>query len=275
VDLRRSNGHSRPGPQVVEAIDDRYPHPTVFEAMREFWWVILFTVLLGIGCGASYGLLRDPTYTAEARMTVGRIDVSTQAISGYVQAALTLADSYSRAIHANPVVEQVAERSDLPQRTVIDEVSAAPVPQSTVVRVFGTANDGSRAVTLANIASKSLIRYVHTLNRFNPDSRHLLRRFHRASERYSEALADRASAGPNARTQSKVDSTRLQMQTAGDLYRSSQQGQASPNTLQVLAFATDAKNDFNSTLQRAIFAGLVAGFLIGAGLALILAYRTE
>ena len=270
---RRSDDELARRPQVVEALDDRMLRPTVFEAMREFWWVILFTALLGTGVGAAYGLVRKPTYTAESRMSVGRIDVSSQSISGFVQAALTLSDSYSRAIDAQSVVQDVAKRSDLPQSTVIDRVSAAPIPQVPVVRVFATATTESGAVALANTASRSLIDYVHHLNLFNPQSKELLQRFHRASQKYSEAVAKQKNAGVNASTQSEVDSARLEMQTASDLYRYSQAGQSSPNTLQVLALAAFADSDFNSSLQRAIFAGLIGGFLIGAGLALLLAYR--
>jgi capsular polysaccharide biosynthesis protein len=270
---RRSDDELARRPQVVEALDQRMLRPTVFEAMRDFWWVILFAVLLGAGVGTTYGLMRAPTYTAESRMSVGRIDVSTQAIPGFAQAALTLADSYSRAIDARSIVHQVAQQTGLPPRTVIDDVSASPIPASPVVRVFATASTGQQAVTLADTASRSLISYVRTLNQFNPDSKALLKRFQRASEKLSQALAVQQSGGVSASDTSKVASARLEMQTASDLYRSSQMGQATPNTLQVLALAADADSDFSSNLQRAIFVGVIGGLLIGAGIALLLAYR--
>jgi hypothetical protein len=270
--IRRSTDEPASRPYVVEALETRFARPTVFEAMREFWWVILLACLVGVGCGTAYGLLRKPTYTAEARLSVGRVDVATQSIPGFTTAALTLADSYSRAIDARAVVRDTAKTSGMKPARVTSDVSASPIPQSPLVRVFATASQGGRAVTLANDASHALINYVQTLNRFNPDSKSLLQRFRSASLAYNRAVAERASA-PSASAQSNVDSTRLQMQTAGQLYQASQAGQSSPNTLQVLALATSAGSDFSSSLQRAIFAGLVAGFLISAGAALFLANR--
>jgi hypothetical protein len=114
--------------------------------------------------------------------------------------------------------------------------------------------------------------YVHRLNKFNPDSKELLKRFNRASKRYSEAVAARESSGETATAQAAVSSALLEMRTAQDLYRVSQAGQATPNTLQPLAMAVDAKSDQSSSLQRAIFAGVVLGLLLGAGIAQ-LAYR--
>jgi hypothetical protein len=241
--------------------------------MREFWWVILFTLLLGAGCGAAFGLARNPTYNAEARMSVGRLDVATQSIPGFTEASLTLADTYSRAIDAGSVVKRVSKASGLTPREVISDVTASPIPQTQVVRVFATGSTGPRAIGLANSASRGLIAYVHNLNRFNPDSKHLLARYRRASQAFSAALAAQQNGASDAEAQARVGSTRLQVQTAGQLYQSSQAGQAAPNTLQPLAFATDASSDFSSTLQRAIFAGLIGGLLLGSGTALFLAYR--
>ena len=119
-------------------------------------------------------------------------------------------------------------------------------------------------MALANQSSRALVTYVHRLNKFNPQSRDLLQQFQRASRKYSRALAARRNLGPSAATQARVDRTRLEMHTKGDLYRYSQAGQATPNTLQVLALAADADSDLNSILQRAIFAGVIGGLLIGA-----------
>ena len=246
--------------------------PTVFEAMREFWWLILFTALVGAGCGVVYGLVREPTYTAESRLSVGRIDVSTQSITGFVVAAQTLADSYSRAIVARPVVRDTAAAAGIAPSEVVERLSASPIPQSPVMQVSATGETEREAVRTANAGSRALVDYVQRLNRFNPDSKDLLARFNRASQRYGEARAALLESGGSAAAQAKVSGARLEVRTAEDLYRISQAGQATPNTLQPLALAVDAKGDQSSTLQQAIFAGVVFGFLLGAGLAQ-LAYR--
>jgi uncharacterized protein involved in exopolysaccharide biosynthesis len=62
------------------------------------------------------------------------------------------------------------------------------------------------------------------------------------------------------------------MRVAANLYGSSVAGQGSPNTLQLLARAAQADSDEESQLQRAGFAGGVAGLLLGLVIAYLL-YR--
>ena len=72
---------------------------SAFDAVRRYWW--LLGALGVIGAALAYVVAREerkPIYTAEARLAVGRIDVSTQSIPGFATASQLLADSYSRAI---------------------------------------------------------------------------------------------------------------------------------------------------------------------------------
>ncbi len=231
--------------------------------MQEFWWVILFTALLGAGLGAAYGLARNPTYTAESRLSVGRVDVSTQSINGYVQAALTLSDSYSRAIDARSVVNEVAQRTGVPQSTVLDRVSAAPIPQSPIVRVFGTGSSGIGVGQARERFEQGPCHYVQNLNKFNPQSKELLQRYNQASKKYSEALAERASQGATPQTQARVDSTRSRGRRpetftaiAKPARRLRTRCRSSPSPRR--------RQRLHSALQRAIFAALLGGLLIGA-----------
>jgi len=109
----------------------------------------------------------------------------------------------------------------------------------------------------------------------NPDSARLLAKYQRSSlerSRIGEALA-RAKAGTPAPgtlddLSARYAAATLEMRTLSGLYRSSQEGQASTDVLQVISPATSASSDAGAFRQRLLFVGLVAGLV--AGLALVL-----
>src|SRR5689334_12701293 len=87
------------------SMDSHTHRVSAFDAVRRYWWLLI--ALGAIGAAAAYlvaGEERKPVYTAEARLAVGRIDVSTQSIPGFATASQLLADSYSRAIVATNVI---------------------------------------------------------------------------------------------------------------------------------------------------------------------------
>jgi uncharacterized protein involved in exopolysaccharide biosynthesis len=67
----------------------------------------------------------------------------------------------------------------------------------------------------------------------------------------------------------REDIARLKAQTAGALYQQSVAGQATMNLVQKLAPAAPATSDRNSVLQQFLAGGLIAGLLIGVGLAVL------
>jgi capsular polysaccharide biosynthesis protein len=254
--------------------------PTVLESLRRYWWLIVLFGLIGAGLGVAYGQFqRDPVYTAETELSVGRVDVATQAIPGFVAASRTLADTYSRAISAKAVVDRISHKTGLPKSEVIDRVTATPIPNTATMQVIAEAGTSARAVAIANVASDTLVDYVQKTNRFNPQTRSLLNRYRRAAEEYSAAKVARTAAVRNGTlaeqtdTQARLLEAKLKMKAAASLYGSSQNGQASPNTLILLAPAGTADSDENSTTQRAGFAGAVGGIIVGGLLALLLTRR--
>jgi uncharacterized protein involved in exopolysaccharide biosynthesis len=249
------------------------PRLTVLDALQRFWLVLILMTLLGAGAGVLYGLSAEPNYTAEARLSVGRVDVPTQAIPGYATAALTLADAYSRAIISKKVVDPIERKTGLSTSEVLDRVTAAPIPETATVRVFAEAGTASEAVEVVNASARSLVRYVRNLNRDNPDSKRLLEQFNDASKKYGEARSALKREGSSAEAEAKVKTAQLQVSTLGSLYTASQAGQASPNTLQVLALAAGAESDRSSTTQQAVLVGAVIGLMLGALLALGLERR--
>jgi hypothetical protein len=239
--------------------------------------LICIVGLLGAGLGVAYGLKREPVYTAEAQLSVGRVDVSTQAIPGFVAASRTLADSYSRALSARQVVDTISRKTGLSKPEVLDRVSATPIPNTATLHLLADGGPDVSAVALANVSSRTLIQYVQKTNKFNPQSKGLLKEYKRAAADFSaarvahkEAVRNGDAAG-QADTSAQMLEAKLQMQSVATLYGSSTAGQASPNTLQMLAPAGTATSDRDSTTQRAGFAGAVGGIILGALLALLLA----
>jgi capsular polysaccharide biosynthesis protein len=254
--------------------------PTVLESLRQYWWLVCLIALIGAGLGVAYAQVqRDPVYTAETELSVGRVDVATQAIPGFVAASRTLADTYSRAISASEVVDRISRKTGLSESEVIERVTATPVPNTATMRVLAEAGTSGRAAAIANVASRTLVDYVQETNRFNPQTRSLLHRYRRAAADFSVAKIARTAAVRNgtvaeqSETQADLLEAKLKMRASAALYGSSQNGQASPNTLILLAPAGTADSDESSTTQRAGFAGAVGGILVGGLLALFLARR--
>ena len=249
------------------------PHPTILESVQRFWFAIVIATVIGAGIGVAWGLAADEEFSAEAQLTVGRIDVQTQSIPGFTTAAVTLADTYSRAIVADRVVAAIAKKTGLSRDQVLDDVSAAPIPETGTVRVFADAPTSAKAISVANASADALVTYVRSLNRFNPDSRRLLQQYQDASQELGKARAKVAEDGKSPEALAEVQRAQLRVNTIGGLYQSSQAGQASPNTLQPLAPAADADGDRSSNVQRAALVGAVVGLLLGCLLTLLLERR--
>ena len=249
-------------------MDEKTPSNNPLDAMRRFWWLLVLTVLIGAGLGFAYGHQRDPAYTAEARLSVGRVDVPTQAIAGFQTAAQTLAGTYSRAIVARNVVVPVAKKVDLSPDEVTQHLGATPIPESGIVRVLGVTHDSASAIRIANVGAKALVRYVHHLNEFNPQTRDLLTQYRKA---VAALVAAQHLTPSKDLTQdqitAKIYQARLKVNSTSALYGQSQQGTAAPNTLQVLALAIDSTSDRTAIIERAAFAGAVGGLVVGVLLA--------
>lgn len=246
---------------------------TILESLQRFWLVLLGLSLLGAGIGAIYGTSKDPTYTASAELSVGRVDVATQSIPGFTQAALTLADSYARAIAADKVISGISEDVGISPTEVADKVTATPIPETGTVTVLADADSADGAAELANAAADQLIAYVHKLNKFNPDSKRLLDQYDKASQALGEAKEKEQDEGTTPQTEAAVRTAELKLNTLANLYATSQSGQASPNTLQILALAGDADSDKSSTVQQAALVGFVLGLLLGVLIAVPLDRR--
>src|SRR5687768_2155810 len=100
----------------------------VWQAIREHPIAFVLPILLLVAIALGISLARTPTWTAEARLGVSRINVTAPgALAGYTQASQSLAQAYSRLITAERVVEQVSERTGIDPEDARRRLSATPV----------------------------------------------------------------------------------------------------------------------------------------------------
>jgi capsular polysaccharide biosynthesis protein len=252
-------------------------------AMLWNWWVVLLSVAVFVLAGAGFALLRTPTYTATARLQVGRIDITSPgALSGYAIATEALATGYSRTVTALGVAKPVSAKTGISVKDVQSHLTATPIPESPVFKIEGTSPDPDQAKALANYSSAALIRYVSKLNQNNPDSLRLYNQYktailhHKLAEQQLSIAGADAKARPTASAEEEVDSakseveaTSLRVDALGKAYTASIQSQVATQLIQVISPATEASSDRRSRFMIFTFIGLVVGLLAGAGIAYV------
>jgi capsular polysaccharide biosynthesis protein len=242
-------------------------------AARHHPWIVVSALLVCLALAGVAAAMRAPVYTAKAQLGIGRIDVSTYSVPGFVGASRDLAAAYSRAMETAAVTAPLARQLHTTPDEIERRLSASPIPESSLIVVTATGPSQRQAVQLANAAKSGLIAYLTRLNRSNPDSVRLLDSFERASRQLKQAREARAKAGaagePLDELDARVARLELETKTLDGLYQASQQGQAATDVVQVLSSASSAHSDFWSFTQRLLFVGFVAGLAAGCALALL------
>ncbi|MBA2348672.1 MAG: hypothetical protein H0V81_10295 [Solirubrobacterales bacterium] len=243
--------------------------------------IALIPVILLVAAAVAVGLLREPEYTSQARVSVGRVDVPAYTLQGVVVGNSTLAAGYARAISAQPVVATAARETRLTEPEARSRLSASPVPGSTLIRVDAEGDSEAAAIQLANAGAKGLIAYIEQIELAQQQtgllaeyrqSRDLVdearRRFARLQESDEKDTARVRQARVDlelARLRTSGLKTRVRFDTAGETGLN--------NVLQLLAPAVEADSDRSSILQRLILIAVAAGAVLGAGLSLVRANR--
>jgi hypothetical protein len=236
----------------------------------------LAPVFLFVLAGVAIGLLRDPVYDSEARVSVGRVDAPVYTLDDMLIANATLARNYARVLVAEPVVAPAARRVGISREEALDRLSGSPVPGSSLISVIAEGGSDDEAVALANAGARRLIVYVEELNR-RQATNNLLSRFRSAAARYDRAQERlrRLRRDPRASRRelaaARLDFFTEQARTEGTRtqYRNNEGGLPSKGLLQLAVPAVDADSDRWSVLQRLALIGLGAGLVAGLGLALL------
>jgi capsular polysaccharide biosynthesis protein len=247
------------------------------------WPIVLVCVVIFTSIGGAVALVRSPSYTATAKLSVGRIDITSPgALSGYAVATQALATGYSRTVTALPVVKPVSEQTGMSVNELQESLIGTPVAESPIFKLEAEASSEDKAIEVVNAASHSLVRYTARLNQSNPDSARLYRQYRTATvlrkiakqELHSaqEAVSSTPSASEAAtiaRAQSNFDAANLKVDAVGRAYTASVQSQAATQLVQILSPATRASSDRASELTILLFIGLVAGLLVGGAIAVV------
>lgn len=267
--------------QEVPKVLSPPPAVTLGRAMIWNWWIVVLSIVICAAIGAGLALLRSPEYTATAKLTVGRIDISSPgALSGYAVAAEALATGYSRTVTARGVTEKVSAETGISVKDVKDHVSATPIAKSPIFRVEATSPDPDQAVKLANASSHALVGYTAKLNQSDPDSKRLYGMYEKATVSLQQAKLKRENAEEDAGSppsaaeeeeiataQAKVEAASTRAKALEGAYTLSVQSQASTELIQVLSPASEAHSDKRTYVMILTLIGVVIGLLIGATLA--------
>jgi capsular polysaccharide biosynthesis protein len=269
-------------PPETEAPAPRWvPRVDALTAARRHWLIVVVVTVAATAVAVAAASVPTPVYTAEARLAVGRIDVSAPgAISTFATATTALASQYSRAIDARSVTTRAAKGTGLTPNQVAARVSATPVPQSPVIRVIAVGTSAGQAVVLANRASYGLVGYTTALNRSNPDADRLIGEYRDTSAEVVrlQTLVNRLSRkqvnNPTPENRLELNKQKVNLQvatlkntTVRNAYTGATQSQAATQLVQMLTPATGASSNRSSRLQFYGFIGFAAGLALGIALA--------
>jgi capsular polysaccharide biosynthesis protein len=281
-----SHESDRPPPGVIEPPPSR---PTVGDAMRRYWPLVLLAILVLGAFGAYTGHSRRPVYTASASLSVGLLDVTTQSVPGFAVGGEVVASGYSRSVQTDGVIDPVARRLNMTPAEVRGHVSSTPVPNSPIFTVTATAESASGAVTLANAVSRSMIAYGRSHSSTDAATARLLERYqtavrnrNRARNRVAQlksgsstttaGTASTASdTGSISQARADLEVQQLRMDSLSEQYRARASAPANTAVLQPLVNAQGASSDRGAKTQLYGALGVLAGLCVGSALAVLLA----
>ncbi len=251
--------------------------------MRRHPLLVLLPVVLLAAAGIAVGLRTNPTYTATAQDVVQPLAPTVAQLPGAIQAAQDLASNESRLIDAAGVTGPLARQLGSSVGSIERRVSATPVPNSTVVKIDGESSTAQGAVSLTNAAARAFARYVNaSSSQSEAEAETLLRQFRAASAEYVRTLSTKqrvlaagkaAPAGAVIATTSAANAAQLRQQALSAQYQSLVQSQASAPRVTTFVVARTARSSRQAALQISGFGGGLAGLVIGAAFALLLANR--
>jgi capsular polysaccharide biosynthesis protein len=299
----RSRGTPSPaqGPAVAAEVPAQRPAPgparpagpepirvDPLDAGRRHWRTVLLAVVVLALAGGAIGLARHPTYTAQATLTVADINVSAPgALSGFATASSTFADTWSRSVHAEPIVSSVATQLHLSQAAVLDRISASAVPESPLLRVRATGSTTGGPVALANATANALVAYISDPVTDKTESTRALHRARAAAVQLSRdevranlarALYNRSASVAHTATveltRARLKESRLRFDNARRTYQRISEKQGAEPKPRVLIAARASSSDRRSRFELFVIGGVFAGLAIGLAVAMMRAQRS-
>jgi hypothetical protein len=235
--------------------------PSPFAAVLRHPFLTLLPILVFVGGAVAFGLVREPRWTSEARLTVGELSPSTQSAPGIVEANQQLASAYSRAVSADRVLTRVSRELGIEKPEIKRRLTATPIPESPVVTVSGTGPTERDAIALTQVGTSALVRYIRDLGDKNREAERLLSEL-TAARRQVLALEEQGVIGPSP----ELDAAKLRADSLRTQYLETTR-RAGSTPITELNPAEAATNDREKILRLAIVVGCLAGVAVGAALA--------
>jgi hypothetical protein len=203
-----------------------------------------------------------------------------------------LASVYSRIVPTVAVAEPGAHDAGVSTDKFLHNVTASPIPLSSIIRVEASADDKQSAVGLADAAARALADYVDKINDSDPATSSIFLQYQTAADNLAQAQvaedavrnelgATRASP-PGALHDLAIASLETQLSTASaatlraklkadslasGFVNSTRGGLVNRTKLQTIASAASTGSDRTTFILLALFAALVGGAIVGVGLA--------
>lgn len=259
------------------------PRVTVSTAFRRHWPLVLVSVALLVTLALAYGLTRTPVHTAQSTLSVGRVsDASAASLTGFTTAAAGIADTYSRTIGSDAIIDPVAKELNVDPASLEGKVSATPTPESSVITLQAEGSTPAAATLTANRVSDSLVRYSKRIANSERETERLLGRYEssvRQLERKRQAAlaastafaADDTTSAETALANATAAKQAAQARATGlrAEYQAVQEAGGSAAIADVIERPNGTTSDRGSYLGLLLVIAVVAGLAIGLALALI------
>jgi capsular polysaccharide biosynthesis protein len=259
-----------------------HPRVSISWALRRYWLTALLPLVLFVAAAVYTGVSREPNYTAETKLTAGRVDsgTPTSALAGFTTATQSLAETYSRSIHTDRILRKVAAATGTSPSLVSSSVTAAPIPNTPVFQVDAKASSPHLATKLSVLSSEALVRDVGRNVRVSRNSEELFSAYKAAAarenlarEQYRSYRMGSASQSQLATAQTELKAASLRADALRQSYLASSQNQTGTAVPQIIGRASDATSDRGRIMQILLFIAVVAGIVVGTALALIRGHR--
>src|SRR4051794_22612535 len=274
------------------------PMTAALNTVARRWPIVLAITAVMVVAAIVAGNVQTPTYTASSVISVGRVDVRVQTLPGYVAGAQALAAAYSRAMTTDVIVVPLARRLRMSPPAVRKRLVAVPIPEGTLVSIYGSGDSEAEAVDLTRAATAQFQQYVKTTDSGGRELAGLMARF-RAQSRISAgyrrrigelqdelnraaAAAATSTASAKARRRARnrrmdkierlqtlLDASELRKQTLTNQYNDRYGIITSTAGIQVVTSPVLAGTDRQRTVERLVVLGLIGGLLLGAAAALL------
>jgi capsular polysaccharide biosynthesis protein len=168
-------------------VDTIPPRPTVGDAMRRWWPLVVLAVLAFGALGAYMGYVRQPVYQATSSLSVGLLDLNTQSVPGFAVGGEVVAGGFSRSVQTDDVIVPAARQLRMAPNQLRGLVSSTSVPSSPIFTITGTATSPAEAVRVANAVSDAMIAYAAKRSNSAEVTAETLRRYREAIRSLSQA----------------------------------------------------------------------------------------